>query len=335
MDIPIQDKPASSGAQATASSGAQAAASAVAQMLPSREALDGAYKSVKDSFGNIMQTINSFKNRPTYITSTKKIEPQYKEQIKMYGTPEAVMNEEIRVAGSLIGMLSPTPSYTEVNQNKPLMRNIDNSLKLIEYARQQMETEQEYQDTRQAQALGMSSLASGPVRMPGLPITYAPQQQRSERRTPSRSRNLSSDIRTRIGNLGMTPVERNPLFQTQGQTPPQRQTEMTPQGVLVPVLSGLTTPPRRSRGATSRTTSEPPSTGLSTGLARLLEEDQGTIVPSGSGRYKGGGKAKAKAKGKARLKPIREEVVELIKPAKNHLSYIDLNNDPYLINKIR
>jgi hypothetical protein len=66
-----------------------------------------------------------------------------------------------------------------------------------------------------------------------------------------------------------------------------------------------------------------------------LEEDQGTIVPSGSGRYKGRGKAKAKAKGKARLKPIREEVVELIKPAKTHLSYLDLNNDPYLINKIR
>jgi hypothetical protein len=29
-----------------------------------------------------------------------------------------------------------------------------------------------------------------------------------------------------------------------------------------------------------------------------------------------------KAKGKARLKPIREEVVELIKPAKTHLSYL-------------
>ena len=119
-------------------------------------------------------------------------------------------------------------------------------------------------------------------------------------------------------------------------------------------FAGLTTPPRRSRGATpsgatSRQTSEPPSTGLSTGLAQLIEEDQGTIVPldqrssatasqavpSGSGRYKGRGKAKAKAKGKARLKPIREEVVELIKPAKAHLSYIDLNNDPYLINKIR
>ena len=118
-------------------------------------------------------------------------------------------------------------------------------------------------------------------------------------------------------------------------TPPQSQTGTTPQGVLVPVLSGLTTPPRRTTpsGATSGQTSEPPSTGLSTGLARLLEEDQGTIVPRGSGRYKG--KGKAKAKGKARLKPIREEVVELIKPAKTHLSYIDLNNDPYLINKIR
>jgi len=70
-------------------------------------------------------------------------------------------------------------------------------------------------------------------------------------------------------------------------------------------------------------------------LADIIRTDAGTIVPSGSGRYKGRGKAKAKTKGKARLKPIREEVIKLIKPAKAHLSYIDLNNDPYLINKIR
>ena len=203
-------------------------------------------------------------------------------------------------------------------------------MKLIEYARQQMQTTGDYQDTRQAQALGMSSLASGPVRMPGQPITYAPLQGTSERRTPSRNRSLPRDIQTRIGNLGMTPVERNPLFQPQGQT------GMTPpQGALVPVIAGLTTPPRRrSRSTTSRQSSEPPSTGLSTGLAQLLDEDQGTIVPSGSGRYKGRGKAKAKAKGKARLKPMREEVVELIKPAKAHLSYIDLINDPDVINRI-
>ena len=69
------------------------------------------------------------------------------------------------------------------------------------------------------------------------------------------------------------------------------------------------------------------------GLADIIRTDAGTIVPSGSGRYKGRGKAKSKAI----LKPIKEgdEIVELIKPAKNHLSYIDLNNDPYLINKIR
>ena len=66
-------------------------------------------------------------------------------------------------------------------------------------------------------------------------------------------------------------------------------------------------------------------------LADIIRTDAGMIVPSGSGRYK----ARGKAKGKARLKPIREEVVKLIKPAKAHLSYIDLNNDPYLINKIR
>ena len=56
---------------------------------------------------------------------------------------------------------------------------------------------------------------------------------------------------------------------------------------------------------------------------------------SGAGRYKGRGRPRAKTA--SRLKPMNEdeEVVELIKPAKNHLSYLDLNNDPYLINKIR
>ena len=45
---------------------------------------------------------------------------------------------------------------------------------------------------------------------------------------------------------------------------------------------------------------------------------------SGAGKYKIRGSPRAKTA--SRLKPIKEdeEVVELIKPAKNHLSYIDL-----------
>ena len=67
----------------------------------------------------------------------------------------------------------------------------------------------------------------------------------------------------------------------------------------------------------------------------LAKASSSSSSSKGSGKFKP--KAKAKPKAKPRLKPIKEddEIVELIKPAKNHLSYIDLNNDPYLINKIR
>ena len=71
--------------------------------------------------------------------------------------------------------------------------------------------------------------------------------------------------------------------------------------------------------------------------SRIVEEKKQPATPSSSSSKKGKGFTRPKAKGKARLKTIKEddEIVELIKPAKNHLSYIDLNNDPYLINKIR
>ena len=55
---------------------------------------------------------------------------------------------------------------------------------------------------------------------------------------------------------------------------------------------------------------------------------------TGAGKYKIRGRPRAKTA--SRLKPIKEdeEVVELIKPAKNHLSYLDLNNDVFLVNKL-
>jgi hypothetical protein len=305
--------------------------------------MESAYKSVKDRVGKIIETVRSFDKPIPHIFRETDTERKYRKQIQEFGTPEAVMNEELRAAGDMLTLLTPTPDIPltrkEASKSKATVRNLNNAIRLIDYAREQMGTSQEYQDTRQAQALGMSSLASGPVRMPsgvqstmtGRPITFAPQQAVQGKRTPSRARSLGQDLQSRIKSLGFTPVERNPAFQA------QRQTGTTPpQGMLVPVLSGLTTPPRRTTpsGATSRQTSEPPSTGLSTGLAQLLEEDQGTIVPSGSGRYKGRGKAKAKAKGKARLKSIREEVVELIKPARTTLPYLDMNNDVFLVNKL-
>ena len=60
-----------------------------------------------------------------------------------------------------------------------------------------------------------------------------------------------------------------------------------------------------------------------------------TTAPAttGAGKFK---KPRAKAKSK-KLKPIKEEDEEkiVIKPPKMILDYIDLNNDPYLINRIR
>ena len=88
-------------------------------------------------------------------------------------------------------------------------------------------------------------------------------------------------------------------------------------------------------------------------LAKLIP--QGASSPSGAGRFTlkakpqpqpqpqpqpvatGSGKHR-RQKAVSRLKPIQEDEEEIrtvIKPAKNNLSYIDLNNDPYLINKIR
>ena len=168
-----------------------------------------------------------------------------------------------------------------------------------DYAHQQMDA-QEYQQTRQAQALGMSSMTTGPVRMPGTPITYAPP------RTRSRSRGTTPQTQVQSG---MTP----------------------PQGALVAVPSGFNTPPiRRGRTASSQSSSRQSSTGLSSALGEIIEEDQGTLVPrSGSGKYK------RKAKAKPKLNTIKEDVVEVIKPSRNHLPYLDLNNDLYLINKIR
>jgi hypothetical protein len=69
----------------------------------------------------------------------------------------------------------------------------------------------------------------------------------------------------------------------------------------------------------------------------LMEINRGVQSSSASGAGKF--KLKPRAKAKTRLKPIKEEDEEeirtVIKPAKQHLSYLDLNNDPYLINKIR
>ena len=65
----------------------------------------------------------------------------------------------------------------------------------------------------------------------------------------------------------------------------------------------------------------------------------GTSSSSAAASSSGAGKFKLKARAKAipRLKPLKEDEEErvIIKPSKQHLTYLDLNNDPYLINQIR
>ena len=70
-------------------------------------------------------------------------------------------------------------------------------------------------------------------------------------------------------------------------------------------------------------------------IGREVESSSAAAASSsGAGKYKIRGRPRAKPA--SRLKPIKEdeEVVELIKPAKNHLSYLDLNNDVFLVNKL-
>ena len=60
-------------------------------------------------------------------------------------------------------------------------------------------------------------------------------------------------------------------------------------------------------------------------------QSQPQPVATGSGKYR-------KPKAASRLKSIQgdtEEIRTVIKPARNHLPYLDLNNDVYLINKVR
>jgi hypothetical protein len=80
---------------------------------------------------------------------------------------------------------------------------------------------------------------------------------------------------------------------------------------------------------------KPAGASSSSAAAAASSSSAAAASSSGAGKYKGRGRPKAKTA--SRLKPIKEdeEVVELIKPARNHLPYLDLNNDPYLINKLR
>ena len=69
-------------------------------------------------------------------------------------------------------------------------------------------------------------------------------------------------------------------------------------------------------------------------IAQPVAQPVATTAPAttGAGKFK---KPRAKAKSK-KLKPIKEEEeITIIKPPKMTLDYIDLNNDPYLINRIR
>ena len=69
-------------------------------------------------------------------------------------------------------------------------------------------------------------------------------------------------------------------------------------------------------------------------LAKLMPQGASSSASaSGAGRFK----LKPRAKAKARLKPImedEEEIRTVIKPARNHLPYLDMMNDVFLVNKL-
>ena len=74
-------------------------------------------------------------------------------------------------------------------------------------------------------------------------------------------------------------------------------------------------------------------------LAKLIQQggsSSAAASSSGAGRFKLKTRAKAKPKAIPRLNPImedKEERITIIKPAKQHLTYIDAFNNPYLVNK--
>ena len=97
--------------------------------------------------------------------------------------------------------------------------------------------------------------------------------------------------------------------------------------------------PQQYRQQLTATTITPQLTQqLAQQVAEQMKQQQSAAQPAVAPAATGSGKLrKPRGKAKARLKPIREGTeteITVIKPSKQHLDYIDLGNDPYLINRI-
>ena len=73
------------------------------------------------------------------------------------------------------------------------------------------------------------------------------------------------------------------------------------------------------------------------GVDEFKEYIQQKLYPSASSsgpKVKGRGKPRAKRIARAKTLPVIEEEIELIAPPQMGVNYLDIMNDPYLINKI-
>ena len=118
----------------------------------------------------------------------------------------------------------------------------------------------------------------------------------------------------------------------------KREMATTPQPTIPQTMPPTGLQPQQYRQQLTATTITPQLTQqLAQQVAEQIKQQQATAQPVVAPATTGAGKLKKpKSKAKARLKPIKEgnEIVEVIKPPKMNLDYIDLNNDPYLINRI-
>ena len=117
----------------------------------------------------------------------------------------------------------------------------------------------------------------------------------------------------------------------------KREMATTPQPTIPQTMPPTGLQPQQYRQQLTATTITPQLTQqLAQQVAEQIKQQQATVQPAVAPATTGAGKLKKpRSKAKARLKPIKEEAeIIVIKPPKMNLDYIDLNNDPYLINRI-
>ena len=116
----------------------------------------------------------------------------------------------------------------------------------------------------------------------------------------------------------------------------KREMAYTPQPTIPQTMPPTGLQPQQYRQQLTATTITPQLTQqLAQQVAEQIKQQQSAAQPVVAPAATGSGKLrKSITKAKARLKPIKENEITVIKPPKMNLDYIDLSNDPYLINRI-